>query len=72
MAKIGRKLSELELLEGGGGSGMMGGGGGGNRASMSGIVEKNAKKNKTDFVDEMIAADKKLAMKRHLNVVLIL
>ena len=29
MAKIGRKLSELELLEGGGGSGMMGGGGGG-------------------------------------------
>ena len=44
MAKIGRKLSELELLEGGGGSGMMGGGGGGNRASMSGIVEKNAKK----------------------------
>ena len=30
MAKIGRKLSELELLEGGGGSGMMGGGGGRN------------------------------------------
>ena len=69
MAKIGRKLSELELLEGGGGSGMMGGGGGGNRASMSGIVEKNAKKNKTDFVDEMIAADKKLAMKRELETV---
>ena len=67
MAKIGRKLSELELLEGGGGSGMMGGGGG-NRASMSGIVEKNSKKNKTDFVDEMIAADKKLAMKRELEV----
>ena len=69
MAKIGRKLSELELLEGGGGSGMMGGGGGGNRASMSGIVEKNAKKNKTDFVDEMIAADKKLAIKRELEMV---
>ena len=67
MAKIGRKLSELELLEGGGGSGMMGGGGG-NRASMSGIVEKNSKKNKTDFLDEMIAADKKLAMKRELEV----
>jgi hypothetical protein len=66
--KIGRKLSELELLEGGGGSGMMGGGGGG-RASMSGIVDKNAKKNKTDFVDEMIAADKKLAMKRELETV---
>ena len=66
--KIGRKLSELELLEGGGGSGMMGGGGGG-RASMSGIVEKNAKRNKTDFVDEMIAADKKLAMKRELEAV---
>ena len=30
MAKIGRKLSELELLEGGGGSSMMGGGGGRN------------------------------------------
>jgi hypothetical protein len=44
MAKIGRKLSELELLEGGGGSGMMGGGGGGNRASVAGIAEKNAKK----------------------------
>ena len=38
MAKIGRKLSEIELLEGGGGSGMMGGGGGGNRASVAGIA----------------------------------
>lgn len=28
-SKIGRKLAELELLEGSGGSGMMGGGGGG-------------------------------------------
>ena len=44
MAKIGRKLSELELLEGGGGGGMMGGGGSGNRASVAGIAEKNAKK----------------------------
>lgn len=67
--KIGRKLSELELLEGGGGGGMMGGGGGGRRASLPGIAEKNAQKNKTDFVDEMIAADKKLAMKRELDAV---
>ena len=66
--KIGRKLSELELLEGGGGGGMMGGGGG-RRASLPGIAEKNAKKNKTDFVDEMIAADKKLAIKRELEAV---
>lgn len=67
--KIGRKLAELELLEGGGGGGMMGGGGGGRRASLPGIAEKNAQKNKTDFVDEMIAADKKLAMKRELDAV---
>ena len=69
MAKIGRKLSELELLEGGGGSGMMGGGGGGRNISISGIADRNAKRNKTDFVDEMIAADKKLAMKRELEMV---
>ena len=67
--KIGRKLAELELLEGGGGGGMMGGGGGGRRASLPGIAEKKAKQNKTDFVDEMIAADKKLAMKRELEAV---
>jgi hypothetical protein len=67
--KIGRKLSELELLEGGGGSGMMGGGGGGRNISISGIADRNAKRNKTDFVDELIAADKKLAMKRELETV---
>ena len=70
--KIGRKLSELELLEGGAGGGSYGGsyGGGRGRASMSGIVEKTAKRNKTDFVDEMNAADKKLAMKRELEGVI--
>jgi len=68
MAKIGRKLSELELLEGGGGSGMMGGGGGSNRASVAGIAEKNAKKNKTNIEDELIAFDKKMDMKRELEV----
>ena len=68
MAKIGRKLSEIELLEGGGGSGMMGGGGGGNRASVAGIAEKNAKKNKTSMEDELLAFDKKIGMKRELEV----
>ena len=68
MAKIGRKLSELELLEGGGGGGMMGGGGSGNRASVAGIAEKNAKKNKTNIEDELLAFDKKMDMKRELEV----
>ena len=42
MAKIGRKLSELELLEGGGGSGMMGGGGGRNPFTRPPAVTKEA------------------------------
>ena len=48
--------------EGGGG---MGGGGG--RMSMSAIADKSATKNKTNMADEMIAADKKLSMKRELE-----
>lgn len=59
-----RKLAELEVLEGGGAGGM-----GGGRMSMPGIVEKQAKKKGTDFVDEMIAADKKLSMKRELEMI---
>ena len=59
-----RKLAELEVLEGGGAGGM-----GGGHMSMPGIVEKQAKKKGTDFVDEMIAADKKLSMKRELEMI---
>ena len=61
-----RKLADLELLEGGGAGGM---GGGGGRLSMPSIVERQSKKKGTDFVDEMIAADKKLSMKRELEAV---
>jgi hypothetical protein len=59
-----RKLAELEVLEGGGAGGM-----GGGRMSMAGIADKTAKKKGTDFIDEMIAADKKLSMKRELEMI---
>jgi len=36
---------------------------------MVGIADKTAKKKGTDFVDEMIAADKKLSMKRELEAI---
>lgn len=62
-----RKLADLELLEGGGAGGM--GGGGGRRLSMPSIVKRQSEKKGTDFVDEMIAADKKLSMKRELEAV---
>ena len=44
-----------------------GGGGGGGRMSMTAIADKSAIKNKTNMADEMIAADKKLSMKRELE-----
>ena len=61
-----RKLADLELLEGGGAGGM---GGGGGRLSMPSSIERQSKKKGTDFVDEMIAADKKLSMKRELEAI---
>jgi len=61
-------IEEYRLGSEGGGTGGMGGGGGGGRMSMSAIADKSAAKNKTNMADEMIAADKKLSMKRELEI----
>jgi hypothetical protein len=64
MPKGMRNPREEQTLESSGGGGM---GGGGGRMSMTAIADKSAVKNKTNMADEMIAADKKLSMKRELE-----